>query len=517
MKATAQAKEKGGQTAKDEVEKDQNRGPIPRTATGGGESGTSNSRSTIWKKQLEASQRAAREDEYVVVSPIDGTVTAIAAHTGEFILSGAPLATILSRACQVEAKVSEENRAGVPEGAEGHRATAHLSRTRQSFRSHRQGVVLPAAEQGTQRYGVVLDVKIDPGLLVPGLTGQGEHRRSANTPIALIIPQGRKAMVDGSVLVVENGRIALRKVTPGFQSLNEVEITEGLKAGDLVVVEEMNRFQPGRPGAALDGALRAQGSMAATSANFAIALRFLTARKRAMLMSLACIAFGTGLFVITRATTGGFEELFIHTVLGTDGAIRIEDRIQDMEGILPAEGNGAGPNSFKISNLKGRKFVHGIEEPEELMAAVRRFENVSGVSAVLEGFASAQSDFNSTTARIYGIELDDHLKVSDLATQIQAGSLQDFRATPNGVLVGREMADWLKLSLGDSLTLQANGESRPYRVSAIYDTGVSEIDKERIYVHLPEARSLLHQPVGATFLQVGVRDRDRAEEDRPTS
>ena len=55
--------------------------------------------------------------------------------------------------------------------------------------------------------------------------------------------------------------------------------------------------------------------------NLQIAFRFLTAKKRAMLMSLACIVLGVGLFVVTQATTSGFEGFFIKTILGANGAI----------------------------------------------------------------------------------------------------------------------------------------------------------------------------------------------------
>ena len=73
-----------------------------------------------------------------------------------------------------------------------------------------------------------------------------------------------------------------------------------------------------------------------------IAFRFLTAKKRAMLMSLACIILGVGLFVVTQATTSGFEDFFIKTILGTNGAIRVEDKIQDTIRSMEAGGGGSG-------------------------------------------------------------------------------------------------------------------------------------------------------------------------------
>src|SRR5882724_12144341 len=90
-----------------------------------------------------------------------------------------------------------------------------------------------------------------------------------------------------------------------------------------------------------------------------IAFRFLTAKKRAMLMSLSCIILGVGLFVVTQATTSGFEEFFIKTILGTDGAIRIQDKIQDT---LRSMAGGEG-SPFMIRQKEGRKYIEGIEEP----------------------------------------------------------------------------------------------------------------------------------------------------------
>ncbi|MGA2446135.1 MAG: FtsX-like permease family protein [Opitutaceae bacterium] len=249
------------------------------------------------------------------------------------------------------------------------------------------------------------------------------------------------------------------------------------------------------------------------SPNLRIASRFLTAKKRAMLMSLSCIVLGVGLFVVTQATTSGFEQFFIKTILGTNGAIRIEDKIQDTMRSMEAGGRGSG-STFNISMRgEGKKYIEGIEEPKLLVRALRRFENVVGVSEVLHGPVIIRSSFKSESVRAYGINLDDHLRVSDLESQIVQGNLNDFRGKPTSALVGREMADRLQLAVGDSFILEALGESRRYRVSAIYETGVSDIDRVRVYLNMGEARSLLKKPTGASFIQVNLFDKDRAPQD----
>ncbi|HEY1793720.1 MAG TPA: FtsX-like permease family protein [Opitutaceae bacterium] len=246
------------------------------------------------------------------------------------------------------------------------------------------------------------------------------------------------------------------------------------------------------------------------SQNFRIALRFLTAKKRAMLMSLACIILGVGLFIVTQAATSGFQEFFIKTILGTNGAIMIEDRIQQTQSSVAAGGYNSG---YAIENKVGLKYIEGIEYPGQLTKEVMAFRNVAGVSTVLRSTVTIRSSFREQSGQVYGINIDDHLKVSDLGSQIVVGSISDFRAEPSGALVGKMIADKLELDPGDTFEIEYKNEVHHYKVSAIYQTGVNDIDSVRIYLKMDDARALLKKPTGATYLQVSLFDRNRARED----
>jgi lipoprotein-releasing system permease protein len=245
------------------------------------------------------------------------------------------------------------------------------------------------------------------------------------------------------------------------------------------------------------------------SPNLRIAFRFLTAKKRAMVMSLACTILGVGLFIVTQATTSGFERFFTKTILGINGAIRIEDKIQDTMRSMAAAGGG----DSHFSRRDGVKYIEGIEEPQALIDALRGFPNIRGVSAVVRGGVQLTSAFKTEDAQVFGIRLEDHIRVSDLAEQVTSGLLEDFRQTPTGALVGRVLADRLQLAVGDSFVLSTRGSSRRFRVAAIYETGYREVDKTNVYLHQAEARSLLKRPSGATFLQIGLHDPERAPAD----
>ena len=247
------------------------------------------------------------------------------------------------------------------------------------------------------------------------------------------------------------------------------------------------------------------------SPNIRIALRFLTAKKRSMLMSLSCIVLGVGLFIVTQATTSGFEGYFIKTILGTDGALRIQDRAQATMQSITAGGYGSG---FEIENEAGRKYIDGIDYPEQLIQTLRTFKNVSGVSEVVRGSnVTIRSSFKDDTIQVFGINLEDQLQVSDLLSQIISGSLVDFRSNPSGALLGGEMAERLHLNVGDTFQLETAGQIRRYKVTAIYQTGVEDIDRVRLYLNMEEARSLLRKPTGASYIQVSLYDPSRADRD----
>ena len=52
-----------------------------------------------------------------------------------------------------------------------------------------------------------------------------------------------------------------------------------------------------------------------------IALRFLTHRKRALLLSLSGVVFGVAIFICTQAQTQGFARYFIESNIGSNGAL----------------------------------------------------------------------------------------------------------------------------------------------------------------------------------------------------
>ncbi len=195
-------------------------------------------------ENLENGLRAKQREKakMTIVAPFDGVIAElnIAGKPGELIGRDFTLATLISKSRVVEAKISEENYAGLIEGQSA--GVSFLSYGPQQYRA-KLTKKLPTANAETQRYTIHLNVEIPEDKLVPGLTGEvviviGQRDNQ------MIIP--RRALRGKQVMLVESGQVVVRSVDVGYTALNEVEILKGVAAGDLVIVEELDTFRPGQ-------------------------------------------------------------------------------------------------------------------------------------------------------------------------------------------------------------------------------------------------------------------------------
>lgn len=190
-----------------------------------------------YENTLEVKRRALKK--MTITAPFDGVVAEVRARPGDLIGPGSPIAIVISTTRTVEGKISEENFSGVRVGQKAQ--VRFLGYGDFQYDAAVQKI-LPTADPATQRYIVHLDVTIEPEKLVPGLTGEVTivvGQRDADA----IIP--RRALFGSNVFVVENGRVRLRTVETGFVSLTSVEILKGLKTGDQVIVDDLDRFRDG--------------------------------------------------------------------------------------------------------------------------------------------------------------------------------------------------------------------------------------------------------------------------------
>ena len=236
-----------------------------------------------------------------------------------------------------------------------------------------------------------------------------------------------------------------------------------------------------------------------------IALRFLSHRKRALLLSLSGVVFGVGIFICTQAQTQGFARYFIDSTIGSNGALVIRSRFRPRyESLMVAAKKSS-------ANAAHRLYFEGITDANEVMRVSRRFSNVVSCSPVLRGQLSARAGFENATVDLFGIDPVLHAQTTDLLHQLIAGSFDDFRNNTSSVIVGSRLAEELGLDIGDTVQLLSpGGEYWRFTVAAIARAGVGSIDSTRVYSHARVAQTLLQKPFGASMIIYKLRDSDRA-------
>jgi lipoprotein-releasing system permease protein len=237
-----------------------------------------------------------------------------------------------------------------------------------------------------------------------------------------------------------------------------------------------------------------------------IALRFLTHRKRALLLSLSGVVFGVAIFICTQAQTQGFSSYFIDSTIGSNGALVVRSRFRPRYEPLVVSAKG-----FK-ERAGRRLYFEGITNANEIMRVSRQFSNVVSCSPVLRGTVSARAGFENATVDLLGIDPALHAQTTDILQKLVAGNYDDFRNNTSSIIIGSRLAeDLLQVGVGDTVQLLApNGEYWRFSVAAIARAGIGPIDSTRVYVHDRIAQALLQQPSGASIIIYKLRDPDRA-------
>src|SRR6185312_8992809 len=101
------------------------------------------------------------------------------------------------------------------------------------------------------------------------------------------------------------------------------------------------------------------------------------------------------------------------------------------------------------------------------------------------------------------------------------GATHFTRKVVPGVIIGKELANNLRLYLGDDVNIVspfggigpsgAIPKSKPFRVAGLFFSGMFEYDTKYVYMLLPEAQKFFNMPDEVTGIEIKLADPDRTE------
>ncbi len=184
-------------------------------------------------------------------APFEGVVGLRAVSPGDYVTAGQALAPLEQLSVlKADFRLSE---AALPAIKVGQALNLEVDAYPGKVFQGRVYAIDPRLAEATRSIGVRASVPNDKGELRPGLFARvrlvvAERGEAVLVPEQAIVPQGEKLFV----YVIEDGKAAMRPVELGVRQAGRVEVTSGVKAGDVVITAGVQKIGPGAPVTAIN-------------------------------------------------------------------------------------------------------------------------------------------------------------------------------------------------------------------------------------------------------------------------
>ncbi len=226
----------------------------------------------------------------------------------------------------------------------------------------------------------------------------------------------------------------------------------------------------------------------------AIGLRYLRAKRRngfisfISMASILGIALGVTVLITTLAVMSGFQK-------------EIRDRLLQMSAHATVSADGEPMANWQ----------HAIN-------VATKDPRVAGAAPYIE-IQGMLSGARVQGAIVQGIDPAQESKVSVLAEKMTKGSLDDLKPGEFNIVLGKELAIWLGVDVGDNVVatlaevqgtpMGAMPRVKRFTVSGIFEAGSNEVDRGVAFTNMQDMERVLRMD-GVTGVRLKMHDMDQA-------
>ena len=186
--------------------------------------------------------------------------------------------------------------------------------------------------------------------------------------------------------------------------------------------------------------------------------------------------------------------------------------------IVMAVMNGFRKDLFnKIMGLNGHVIVHKIGAPfddyADIAAKISQLPGVVTAMPLIEGQVMVSSNVQALGGLVRGLDEKSLKALKLVADNIKLGTIDGFD-DQTGIAIGSRLANSLRVSLGDTITLVSPRgattpfgvapRSKPYVITALFELGMSEYDRMMVFMPLKEAQKYFSKTGEVDVLEVVV-------------
>jgi RND family efflux transporter MFP subunit len=193
-----------------------------------------NRQAVLAQRRSELAIARQQLDDATLKSPIDGVVRERHAFAGEYRAAGTPIATVVRQhPLRLQLAVPERSSAGL---RVGQLVRVSVEGDPETY-GGRVARLSPAITEGTRTLAIEAEVPNEAARLRPGMFARAEI--VTDEALAMVVPHSALVVFAGveKLLVVQDGKVREQRVRSGRRLGDEVEILDGVTAGDLVITE----------------------------------------------------------------------------------------------------------------------------------------------------------------------------------------------------------------------------------------------------------------------------------------
>lgn len=219
---------------------------------------------------------------------------------------------------------------------------------------------------------------------------------------------------------------------------------------------------------------------------------------RRSILTMTAIAFAAALLIFSLSfQLGTYEAMIENAVSMRTGHLQVQ-----------AEGYRDDGRMWQV-----------VEDPAAVEAMLAEVPGLSAWTARANGFALLSSESRTYGGMVVGVDPESEARVSTLKNLVDEGEYLSAD-DPTGALIGRLLANNLKLGLGDEIVVLGNGRdgsiaATVYTIRGIFSSGQDEFDRASIQVPLKNFQDVFSMRGAAHEIAIRADSLAAAERARP--
>lgn len=242
--------------------------------------------------------------------------------------------------------------------------------------------------------------------------------------------------------------------------------------------------------------------------NSEISMTYIVTKKKLTLVAALGVTIGIAIYVFMNSMIVGFDQKSSELVFRSTAHIRVyKDEVMSLPLVQPQ-----GNNIPVIVNPSVVPESDKIVNPENVITLLSQQPDVTLVTPMVTTSIFYNNGRSQITGSAYGVRIMEADKMFNIQATVVEGSLQDLKATPNGILLGVGIAAKMSIRPGDNITITSSRNvTKVMKVIGLFRSNNSLVDKTKSYINISAAQQLLQEgPDYVSDINISVVDPEKA-------